>query len=126
MAPLTHPGYHITAMVAGQPLRFLIDSGLSFSCIRQEDLRHIQLNMPQDAIRPAWGGCVTVRLPFRHLGTRETTLQILPRDSELESSLGWDTLGAWEARIEFSHDTPSPPCLRGSPPPPNTPPYQSL
>ena len=91
-APLTHPGYHITALAVGRLQRFLIDSGLPFSCIRQDDLHRIRQSAHADFVRPAWGGGVTIRLLFLHLGTREVTLQVLPRDSELESSLGWDTL----------------------------------
>ena len=105
MAPLTHPGYHITALVAGRLQRFLLDSGLPFSCIRQEDLRRIRESAHPDSIRPAWGGGVTMQVLFLHLGVKEVTLHVLPRDSELESSLGWDALAEWNARIEFSHDS---------------------
>ena len=103
-APLTHPGYHIKALVAGHILQFLVDSGLNFSCIRQEDLLHIQRAAGPGTIRHAWGGGVVLRLQFLHLGVKEITAHVLPRGSALESSIGWDTLTDWNARMEFVHD----------------------
>ena len=104
-APLTQKGYQLTAMVADRPYRFLIDTGMTFSCITRGDLQLIQQNAPEDTIRPTRGGEVTARLFFPRLGTRRIALRVVPDDSGYASSLGWDTLTAWGAYIEFVHDT---------------------
>lgn len=103
-APLTHPGYRIKAFAAGHTQQFLVDSGLDFSCIRQEDLLRIRRAAGTGTVRHAWGGGVVLRLQFLHLGVKEVTAHVLPRGSALESSLGWDTLADWNARMEFAHD----------------------
>ena len=78
---------------------------MTFSCITRGDLQRIQRSATEDTIRPARGGEVTARLFFPRLGTRRIALRVVPDDSGYASSLGWDTLTAWGADIEFIHDT---------------------
>ena len=105
MAPLTHHGYQVTASVNGRPLRFLIDTGMSFSCITKTDLRHLQRYAPTGAVELGQTGQVVVRLHVPRLRARKTTLRVVPDHCGFESTLGWDTLREWGASIEFPHDS---------------------